>query len=222
MNNTLITLLADNMGNVLSPELAADICVAAERLDRLVPMENITSIRPEKYGDFVFSLERIENIGEEIRPLHRSHWDETEEHRHGLPLDPDYATFIRYERAGRYVLFTVRKENRLCGNCAMYLDRSTHTQTVLATEDTLYLLPLARTGRVARHFVGYVENAMRLLGASEIHITVKTVNKAGRFFRMLGYCHVEHGLIKVLETENVQFQTPETRPAHWAGGKTEC
>jgi GNAT superfamily N-acetyltransferase len=205
MNNTLIALLAANMGDMLSPELAADICVAAECLDRVVPMENITLIPPEKCGDFVFSRERIEDIAEEIKLLHRAHWDETEEHRHGLPFDPDYATFARYERAGRYVLFTVRKENRLCGNCAMYLDRSTHTQTVLATEDTLYLLPLARTGRVARRFVGYVEKAMRLLGASEIHITVKTVNKAGRFLRMLGYSHVEDGLIKILETENVQF-----------------
>jgi hypothetical protein len=205
MNNTLIALLAANMGDMLSPELAADICVAAECLDRVVPMENITLIRPEKCGDFVFSRERIEDIAEEIKLLHRAHWDETEEHRHGLPFDPDYATFARYERAGRYVLFTVRKENRLCGNCAMYLDRSTHTQTVLATEDTLYLLPPARTGRVARRFVGYVEKAMRLLGASEIHITVKTVNKAGRFLRMLGYSHVEDGLIKILETENVQF-----------------
>jgi hypothetical protein len=205
MNNTLITLLAANMGNVLSPELAADICVAADCLDRLVPMEDITLIQPEKCGDFIFSRERIEDIQEEIKLLHRAHWDETEEHRHRLPFDPDYATFARYERAGRYVLFTVRKENRLCGNCAMYLDRSTHTQTLLATEDTLYLLPWVRTGRVARCFVGYVENAMRLFGASEIHITVKTVNKAGRFLRMLGYSHVENGLIKILETENVQF-----------------
>jgi hypothetical protein len=203
MNNTLVALLAANMGNVLSSDLAADICVAAECLDRLVPMENIALIMPEKYEDFVFSLERIEDIAEEIKPLHRAHWNETEEHRHGLPFDPDYATFSCYERAGRYVLFTMRKESRLCGNCAMYLDRSAHTQTVLATEDTLYLLPLARTGRAARRFVGYVENALRLLGASEIHITVKTVNKAGRFLRMLGYSHVENGLIKILETENM-------------------
>jgi hypothetical protein len=34
MNNTLIALLAANMGDMLSPELAADICVAAECLDR--------------------------------------------------------------------------------------------------------------------------------------------------------------------------------------------
>ncbi|GAB1719034.1 MAG: GCN5-related N-acetyltransferase [Nitrosospira sp.] len=208
MNNTLVALLSANMGATLTSEFSADICIAAECLDRLAPRESIALIRPEKCGDFVFSRERIADIGEEIRPLHRAHWDETERHRHGLPFDPDYATFIRYEHAGRYLLFTVRKENRLCGNCAMYLDRSAHTQTLLATEDTLYLLPVARTGRVARCFVGYVENAMRLLGASEIHITVKTVNKAGRFLRMLGYSHVENGLAKILETEKCAAPNP--------------
>jgi hypothetical protein len=32
----LIELLVANMGNTLTPEFAADICVATERLDRLV------------------------------------------------------------------------------------------------------------------------------------------------------------------------------------------
>ncbi|KIO48182.1 hypothetical protein SQ11_13570 [Nitrosospira sp. NpAV] len=85
----------------------------------------------------------------------------------------------------------------------MYLDKSAHTQTLIATEDTLYLLPEARKGRVAQHFVRYVEDALRLLGVSEINISVKTVNKAGRFFRLLGYRHVENGLTKILEVENV-------------------
>jgi GNAT superfamily N-acetyltransferase len=135
--------------------------------------------------------------------LHKVHWDETEGHRHGLPFNPDYAAFARYERAGRYVVLTLRANGRLSGNCAMYLDKSMHTQTIIAAEDTLYLLPEVRKGRVARHFVAYIERAMRQLGAREIHITVKTVNKAGRFFQMLGYRHVENGLMKILEVDNV-------------------
>ena len=203
MNTELIALLKANMGLPLLPGLAADICVAASRIGTLVPASVIEQIKPEKHEDFIFSPERIENIGEEIKPLHRAHWDETEVHRHGLPFNPDYETFIRYERAGRYVLLTLRCGGRLLGNCAMYLDKSAHTQTIIATEDTLYLLPEARKGRVARYFVAYVENAMRLIGASEINITVKTANKAARFFRLLGYRHVENGLNKILEIENV-------------------
>ncbi|MDN5882942.1 MAG: hypothetical protein L0H37_11295 [Nitrosospira sp.] len=202
-NDDLLSILKANIGLSLTPELAADICLAADRLSTLVPADVIARIQPEAYGDITFSLERIEDIAGEIKPLHRAHWDETEEHRHGLELNPDYETFIRYERAGRYVLFTLRSEGELLGNCAMYLDTSAHTQTLIATEDTLYLLPEARQGRVAICFVAYIENAMRQVGAKEINITVKTVNKAGRFFRLLGYRHVENGFAKILEAENV-------------------
>lgn len=203
MNNDLLSLLQSSIGHPLTPELAADICVLAHQLPTLVAFDRIDRIQPEIHGEFTFALERIEDIADEIKPLHRAHWDETEAHRHGLPFRPDYAAFIQYERAGRYILLTLRSEGRLLGNCAMYLDRSAHTPTLIATEDTLYLLPEARRGRVAMHFVRYDENVMKLLGAREINITVKTVNKAGRFFRLLGYRHVENGLTKILEVENV-------------------
>jgi len=157
MNNELIGLLRSNLGMPLSAELAADIMLAADRIPALIACDAVHRIKPERYGDFVFSLELIEVIANDIKPLHKAHWDETEGHRHGLPLDPDYPAFIRYEQAGRYVLLTLRMGDRLLGNCAMYLDKSTHTQTIIATEDTLYLLPEARKGRVARQFVAYVE-----------------------------------------------------------------
>lgn len=203
MNPKLISLLKANFGLPLSPELAADICRAADQIAVLVAVEEIGRIRSESHGGFTFSVERIEDIANEIKPLHRAHWGETEAHRHRLPFNPDYETFIRYERAGRYILFTLRSEGELSGNCAMYLDKSAHTQTIIATEDTLYLLPRARKGRLASHFVAYVENALQQLGVKEINITVKTINKAGRFFRLLGYRHVENGLTKILEVENV-------------------
>jgi GNAT superfamily N-acetyltransferase len=144
----------------------------------------------------------MEDIQDEIYLLHLAHWNETEEHRHDLPFNPAYATFIRYKQAGRYVLFTLRIGGRLVGNCAMYLDMSAHTQTLIATEDTLYLLPEARHKHRGRRFIFWVEEQLKQLGAREIQITVKTVNKAERMFRLLGYKHVENGLVKILEDEN--------------------
>jgi hypothetical protein len=199
MNANLISLLRANMGVQLDPNLAADIMVLADQIPTLVPFDVIDRIIPEVCGEFTFAVERIEDIEEEIKPLHRAHWDETETARHGLPFNPDYQTFTRYERAGRYVLFTLRQDDRLLGNCAMYLDRSAHTQTLIATEDTLYLLPEARKGRIAMRFVGYVEESLRQLGVREIEISVKVVNKAGKFFAYLGYKQREVGLTKVLE-----------------------
>lgn len=203
INNQLFAILKANMGLPLTPELAVGICLAADRIPALIPIDAVGKIQPKDYQGFTFSVESIEAIANEIKPLHRAHWNETEVYRHGLPFNPDYETFIRYERAGRYILFTVRSGGKLLGNCAMYVDKSTHTQTLIATEDTLYLLPEARKGRVAQRLVRYVEDVLRLLGASEINISVKTVNKAERFFRLLGYRHVENGLTKILEIEDV-------------------
>jgi GNAT superfamily N-acetyltransferase len=199
LNTQLIALLKANMGLPLTWDLAADIYVAAGRIETLVSPGDIERIQPRVYEDTVFARERMEDVVEEMKLLHQAHWHETETHRHGLTLNPDYDMFIRYERAGRYVLFTLRNDGRLQGNCALYLDKSTHTQTLLATEDTLYLLPEARKRRAATRFIEYCENALKSLGVKEINVSVKTVNKAGRFFRMLGYRHVENGLSKILE-----------------------
>lgn len=199
MNCDLFSYLKAHIGQHISGDIAADIMVLANQMPTLIPEESISQITPEQYGEFTFSLEKIEDIQDEIRPLHRAHWQETESHRHGLVLSPDYALFVRYERSGQYVLFTIRLNGVVVGNCAMYISASAHTKTLLATEDTLYLLPEARRGRLANRFIAYAENALKQLGVREIFVTVKTVNKAGRFFAMLGYKHVENGLTKVLE-----------------------
>lgn len=187
------------MGRELTEGFALQIMNVATRLDPLLDVEDIEQIIPKEYEGFVFAVERMEDIQNEMIPLHIAHWNETETHRHGLVFNPDYRTFIQYERAGRFILFTLRKDEQLVGNCAMYIDRSTHTQTLMATEDTLYLLPEARRNGVAKHFIAYCETALKRLHIKEITVTVKTVNRAGLLFQRLGYKHVEDGLTKVLE-----------------------
>ena len=199
MNTALVSLLNEAVESkwTMTPQLALAICNAATQLPTLIQPAAINRIYPESHDDCDFLVEKIEHIVDEIKPLHLAHWQETEAHRHDLPFNPDYDTFIRYEQAGRYILFTLRMRGYLMGNCAMYLDRSTHTQT-------LYLLPEARKGRRAMAFIRYCEDALYQLGVKEINVSVKTVNKAERFFRIAGYRHVENGLSKILEEENVR------------------
>lgn len=202
MNAELLKVLKANIGGRLTVDLATDIFTLANQIQTVIPFDVIDRIQPAECNGFTFAVERMEDIHDEMRPLHLAHWNETESHRHGLPFNPDYQTFIRYERAGRYILFTLRHDGVLLGNCAMYLSPSAHTQTLIAKEDTLYFLPEARKGKMAGKFIAYCEAALKSLGAREINVSVKTVNKAGRFFQMLGYKHVENGLTKVLEVEN--------------------
>lgn len=199
MHTRLIAVLQNNMGKPMTPDLASFICKIADEFPLVMPREMIDKVLPAKYGDFVFATEKIEEIIDEIKVLHQEHWKETEVHRHNLELKADYKYFIASEKAGGYVLFTIRKHGKLVGNCAMYLVHSKHTENLEATEDTLYLLPEARVGLVAKSFIKYWENALKQLGVKEINVSVKCMNKAGRFFRILGYRHTSDGLSKMLE-----------------------
>lgn len=202
MSKLLFAFLDNNLGRTLDEAFGVEIMRVASMLDPLVDHEDIEQIAPVEHEGFVFAVERLEHILEEMKPLHKAHWRETEAHRHGIAFNPDYETFFRYERAGRAIVFTIRRGGKLLGNFSLYLDRSMHTQTLLATEDTLFLMPEARKGRVAMRFIEYAERGLKQLGVKEISVSVKIVNKAGRFFQMIGYRHVENGLIKVLEAEN--------------------
>ena len=102
MNNTdLVAYLKANIGQPLSSDVAADIMVLAGQIPTLIAFDVIERIQPEQCGEFTFSRETLEDIIEEMKPLHESHWSETENHRHAIPFNPDYEAFFRYERAGR-------------------------------------------------------------------------------------------------------------------------
>ncbi|KIO48183.1 hypothetical protein [Nitrosospira sp. NpAV] len=73
INNQLFAFLKANMGLPLTPELAAGICLAADQIPALIPLEAIGKIQPKDCQDFTFSVESIEAVADEIKPLHRAH-----------------------------------------------------------------------------------------------------------------------------------------------------
>lgn len=198
----LMEALQRNLGNVLTPELAAGLHMAAQ--EQKSPLD-VESIPGDTHWDYAFAVERIEDVVHEVKPLHEAHWQETESYRHSLPLNVDYEYMINAEQSGRFLLFTLRAPNHeLVGNCMMYLTRSTHTQKWIAEEDTIFLRKDHRKGRLGIKFIQYVERVMRDLGITEIRVTVKTVNRTGDLLKALGYQHTADQLTKVLGEDHVQ------------------
>jgi hypothetical protein len=193
--NRLMQALERNIGNVLTPELAAGLHMAAQ--EERAPIDS-ASIPTDSHWEYVFAVERIEDVLGELKPLHEAHWQETEEYRHSIPLSADYEYMINAEQMGRFMLFTVRKDGELVGNCMMYLTRSTHTQKWVAEEDTIFVRSDHRKGRVGIKHIKYVETVLRECGITEIRVTVKMVNKAGDLLLALGYRHTANQLVKVL------------------------
>lgn len=188
-----------HLGQVLTPEVATAIEVAARRADGL-PLD-ISRFAPQVQGDYVIKVERLGDILHEMHGLHALHWAETEKHRHGLRMDPDYEAMVASEQAGRMVQFTVRTSaGELVGQCRMYLCVSAHTQTQFAEEDTLFLLPEHRGKRLSIHLIEYLERAIfEELGVPEIRATTKLVNKAGDLLRSIGYDAVSTGFVKMFQ-----------------------
>lgn len=189
--------LAGHLGLLLTPEIAARIeALAVDREDR--------SHDPKKFGEatygrFVFAVERFRDIVPELHVLHEAHFEETELHRAGLGLNPDYDQLRERERRGSLIQFTCRERTtrKLVGNIRMYVETSTHTGTLFANEDTLFLLPEVRAGFLAIRFMQFAENCLRAIGVREIRTDSKVVNKAHRLVEYLGYKHVANKYVKV-------------------------
>lgn len=192
----LIAALQRNVGNTLTPELISGLVQTLVQVPERINLEDIPA---DIYGKFTISTEYIEQVLDEIKPVHAAHWQETEGYRHGIALNPDYDYMINAERTSRFILFTVRHEGTLVGNCMMYLSRSTHTQKWVAEEDTIFILPEYRQGRLGVRLIRYVEDVLRNMGVTEIRVTVKTVNRVGELLQHLGYTHTGNQLTRILQ-----------------------
>lgn len=187
--------IATHLGKMLSPEVAASIEVMALSRPDL-------SHDPLKFGSverhcMVFQAERLRDILEEIKPLHEEHWLETEKHRHGLPLKPDYEEMLRRELAGELFQFTVRKGGKLVGNLRVYVRASMHTGTTFAEEDTLYLSPEVRGGLAALTLIRFMEDSLRSIGVREFRANSKLINKADVLMRRMKYEPVALQFVKI-------------------------
>lgn len=146
-----------------------------------------------------FKLEKISDIWDELYPLYEEHWKETEEYRHGQELDMDKNRYIQYEDMGFFFMFTVRDGKKLVGNMGMYVMPSMHTKKLVATEDTLFLLPEYRKNGNAFNFCNFVEDDMRKRGVIEVVMTVKTTNKAYKFCERLGFQRIGYQYSKEIQ-----------------------
>lgn len=190
--------IAQHLGDVLTPEIAVVLEMAAQE-----PVEQPDNAHdPQKFGareyrGYVFAVERIAAIREELHPLHEAHFLETERHRLGFGLNLNYAYYEACERQGKLLQFTARKDGALVGNIRMFIGESLHTGTTYATEDTFFLLPEHRSGFLAIRFWQFMEQAVQAIGVREIRTDSKLLNKVDRLNVYCGYAPVATKFVKI-------------------------
>lgn len=197
--DALLALLGEHVGQELTTDLAERIVETAFPASR--PFD-LSQFPVEQFDGLEVRIESVGAVFEELRGLHRAHWNETEEARHGLPFAPDYGRWVQLELSGRYLLATVRRDGRMVGYCAVYLDKSTHTQEPVCTEQGLFLLPEARRGRNGIRLFRYMERIVIGLGVREITVMARDRNKVWKMWSRLGYRPVGLGMVKVIPCES--------------------
>lgn len=194
--------LSAHLGKVLTPEVAATIEAAMMPAGKPIDPEQFDPLR---WGDYTISVERFEEVLPELHPLHVQHWQETEGHRHGLVLDPDYFAMRADDAAGELVQIVVRHNSEIVGHVRLYLKESRHTQTLIGQEDTLYVAPEHRNvGLMPVALLRYAECVLRALGAREVRADSKLVNRADVLMRRLKYRPVATMFHKFLGESDVQ------------------
>lgn len=199
MRKLIAIALAKHMGEVLSPDVAIDI--ARTICDSIDCTIDVNQFEPIIYGDYKFSCELMRDILPELHTLHEKHYLETEVHAAGIEKNFDYETLLDCETKGGLLQFTARliSNNQLVGNMRVFITTSTRTQTLIATEDTYYVLPEFRGGFMAVRLWQYVEKAVIKLGVREICFDSKLINNAGSMARYLKYKPVATKFIKVID-----------------------
>lgn len=203
MSDPFRRALAARLGQVLTPEVAAELDAAVPRSPRgpapgtpvpldLVPPETTsggTTLRLERFGDCLEELDR----------LHVAQWQEVETGLAEFPMRPDYAAMLADEQAGRLVQVVGRRSGVMVANLRFYLTTSRHRGVLIASEDTLFVDAAARDEVwLANRLVDYAERVARAAGARILYANSKAANGADVLMRRRGCTLYAHQFYKVL------------------------
>lgn len=150
----------------------------------------------------MLQLERVADCWDELYPLAHAHQSSTTSYRRHEPFNPDKMRYIEYNEMGFFHLVTARDGTRLVGYFGLYVTKSMHSQLLMATEDTLYVHPDYRQGRLALRIIRYVERYLTTLGVHEILFSCELDNKTGiqGLLGLLGYTPTIQQFSKHLST----------------------
>ena len=160
------------------------------------------AFHPAKNGNVTFGLERLADIEDEIRSLHKEHYDETEAGYMGVECNPSYDRYKASEEAGQFVVFTVRIGEDLAGQLCYWVFEDMHASMKVAREDAFFIRKQFRGQKLAQALLNYAETALKQLGCGAVGMTSKAPVGApdlGPFLVKRGYKPIAMYYLKMLE-----------------------
>jgi GNAT superfamily N-acetyltransferase len=130
---------------------------------------------PVFHNEYAVGCQRLEDVVEEIRPVHETHYREIETNYLDQPFEPGYDRYVHLEQNGQFVLFTVRQNSTIVGYLQYYISRDMHAEGMYtAREDAFYLLPEVRGQGLAPVVLDFAEHFLQKLGCKYVGMTDKS------------------------------------------------
>ena len=127
-------------------------------------------------------------------------WREIDVDHDKVPLDVDYGYYRSLEQSGTYRCIAARRNGRLVGYNAFFLNRHTrHRGTVFGQNDVLYLLSGERRGMAGFRFLQDSEALLKGAGVVKVRYDVmENAPALGVILARMGYRHEAKVYTKVL------------------------
>lgn len=139
-----------------------------------------------------FSVEKFEDIIEELKPLLQAHWEEVEIYQDKIKLNPDYNKYQIMSDQDMLHMVTARLDGRIVGYYISFIMPHMHYQNhKFAFNDILYLDPTMRKGFTALKLFKYAENSLKEIGVSVITIHTKVDIPFDTLCEYLNYDYAE-------------------------------
>lgn len=156
--------------------------------------------RQHSFGQgYVGRLASIEDNLQAILALGQEHFSEVEEPRDNSALfAPNYADYIRRQKAGNLVNFMLFFNEVPVGYMMMEIGKSRIHGKLIAQEDIFFIAKEHRRGFLGFQFMRYAHSVLHDLGVHEVSAGFKTTKNLGMLYKRAGFTHAAEFYTKVL------------------------
>lgn len=163
-----------------------------------------------------YQWEAFSRIASELKSLLPLHWEEVALKHKGVPLEPDWERYFRFELAGYFKIVTVRDHGRLVGYSTwLILPHLHHASALWAHNDVMWIDPLYRQGFTGVRMLRTALKGLRAMGVRVVHATTmdhfeKDRGGLGRVFEFLGFERIQSVYALDLGERDEQRQSSPT------------
>ena len=147
---------------------------------------------------YLVSLENVIENYDEMKRLYTRHYAEMQERlaKDGIHIpeyNPRLDVYFDSWRRGDLLNFVVRLNGEAVGYSNIYLTNDMHNRELIATEDTIYMIPEHRNG-TGRLLSKFILNHLSELGVKRLSVTALTDLRVAKLWERMGFKHTAHAM----------------------------